>query len=91
MNGKIPLTPWRRIFSALLKTCSSLMSFLMRSIISCDPDSTPISTRRSPERRQVAITSSGRRSPWSARIVAAQVTGRPRRRISSATAATRGT
>ena len=44
----------------------------MRLSISSEPDSTPTSSRRSPDCSQRAHNSSGRRTPWSARMVPAQ-------------------
>ena len=49
------------------------ISFCIQSIMSCAPDSTPIITRRRPDRTHSAMVSSPKRSPWSARMVAVQV------------------
>src|SRR6185436_13959226 len=57
--------------------------------ISGSPDSTPTSSRRMPERLHSSQTSSGSRTPWSARMVAAQVNRMPESTICCAMARTR--
>ncbi len=65
------------------------MSLRMRLSISLEPDSTPTSSRRSPALRHFAQTSSGRRTPWSARIVPAQLIFNPISISCSASTSTR--
>ena len=59
MNGKCAAMSWASSLPAVSRTCSIVMSLAMRFSVAGEPDSTPTSARRSPDRLQRANASSG--------------------------------